>query len=54
MDKWRQELVVNGKCDALDTVNKWYTATIMKVEGEMVTVRHCSNSERSSEVRGWL
>ncbi len=28
-EKWRNGLILNNKIDALDTVNKWYDATIL-------------------------
>ena len=30
MLQWRKDLKVNGKCDVLDSVHKWYTCTILE------------------------
>lgn len=32
-DTWREDLEVSSKVDALDSVNKWYTATVINSDG---------------------
>jgi hypothetical protein len=34
LEQWRKDLVVGGKCDLVDSLQKWYTATLLQYNEE--------------------